>query len=73
MLYTSLPNKERKEKRTGVFLQGFDVDEDKEKTPAEKIFEDSINYLEHLSSPRIIRTHLPFEMLPQDLLNKVRH
>jgi hypothetical protein len=37
-----------------------------------KTFLESVEYADNLKSPRIIKTHMPFELLPQNLLDKAK-
>ena len=37
-----------------------------------KTFEESVDYAENLPSPRIIKSHLPFELLPPNLLDTAK-
>ena len=37
-----------------------------------KIFDESVDYADNLKSPRIIKSHLPFELLPRNLLDKAK-
>jgi len=57
---------------TPSFLEKALPKDGKQTEMMRKTFEESVDYAENLPSPRIIKSHMPFEFLPQNLLDTAK-